>query len=94
MNKCSPEAIREFIIRRFAAQFQAAKIDPQTVADDFDLLVRGVVDSLGVMQLISEIEDEFKIEVDMEAMDVDQLTVVGPLCRYVAQAAKPRSEKT
>jgi hypothetical protein len=34
--------------------------------------------------MISAIEEDFQIKLDLEALDAEQITVLGPLSRYVA----------
>lgn len=65
--------------------------DPEAViagaSDDLDLRESGVIDSLGFIELVAAIEDALGIEVDFEALDPGQITVLGPLARHVhAQA--------
>ena len=58
---------------------------PGELADDCDLLLSGMIDSLGLLDLMSAIQQHCQREIDFEALDPEQLTVVGPLCRYVSQ---------
>lgn len=53
--------------------------------DDFDLHAEGVVDSLGFLELITEIEIRIGCEIDFEGLDPELLTRVGPLARYIAE---------
>ncbi len=75
--------LRELILTRLAAPLLANGLTPDAVPDDFDLLREGVVDSLGFVELIGVIEAAVGMPVDFEDLDPEQLTVVGPLCRYV-----------
>lgn len=77
--------IRAFLERRFARQLEALNIGPGGLPDDLDLVTRGVIDSLGLVELIAALDEEFGLAVDFEDLDPDQLTVVGPFCRHVAQ---------
>jgi len=82
--------VREYLGKRFASQFAALGFDPNQVPEDLDLLERGVIDSLGLIELIAAVDEEFNLAVDFEQMDPEHLTIVGPFCRYVAAAsAKP-----
>ena len=81
------EDVRALILSASGAPVQ----DPEAViagaSDDLDLRDSGVIDSLGFIELVAAIEDAFGIEVDLEAIDPDQITVLGPLARHVhAQA--------
>jgi len=61
---------------------------PAEIGDDFDFLLSGVIDSFGVLEMISSIEDQFRIRLDMATLDAEQITIVGPLSVYVAQHAR------
>ena len=87
MSAATADAVAAFVRDALADELAAAGIDPAEVGDDFDLHERGVIDSFGVLELIGDVEDRFGIEVDFEAMDPEELTVVGPFSRYVAGAA-------
>jgi hypothetical protein len=39
----------------------------------------------------SALEEEFQIQLDWATLDAEQITVLGPLSRYVAENAKARS---
>ena len=58
------------------------------VPGDFDFLLSGVMDSFGILEMVSSIEDEFRIQLDMATLDPEQITILGPLSRYVAENAK------
>ena len=58
---------------------------PEALADDFDFLLNGVIDSFGILEMISALEEAFQIELDLAALDAEQITVLGPLSRYVAE---------
>lgn len=62
-------------------------MDPATVRDDFDFLLSGVIDSFGILEMVSSIEDEFHIQLDMATLDAEQITILGPLSAYVAEHA-------
>jgi acyl carrier protein len=81
------EDVRALILSASGAPFS----DPDAViagaSDDLDLRDSGMIDSLGFIELVAAIEDALGVEIDFEAMDPDQITVLGPLARHVhAQA--------
>ena len=84
MTTPTPDAVAAFVRAALSGPLHAAGVDPAAVGDDFDLLERGIIDSFGVLELIGDVEDHFGIEVDFEAMDPEELTIVGPFSRYVA----------
>ncbi len=65
--------------------------DPVEVPDSFDFLLSGVIDSFGILEMVSSIEDEFRIRLDLAALDAEQITILGPLSQYVAKNSKADS---
>ncbi len=95
MNSILAEKVRSFVLNRLTDPLTAKGLAPQDVPDDFDLLSEGVIDSLGIVELIATVQDEFRIEVDFDDLNAEELTVIGSLCRYIAQkgAASGNSDK-
>ncbi len=87
MNGLTPEKVRQFLLNKYAGAISATGADSGNVSDDFDFLVSGVIDSFGILEMISAVEDEFAIQLDMETLDAEQMTVLGPLSRFVASNA-------
>lgn len=85
MNRISAEEVRAFILDRLQSPLAAKGLSPPSVPDDFDLLTEGVIDSMGIVELISALEGQFDIRLDFEELDPENLTIVGPLCRYVEE---------
>ena len=71
--------VREFIV----ANFYVA--DPTTLDDDTSLLDRGIVDSTGVLEVISFLESTFGISVADEEMLPDNLDTIGRIAAFVAR---------
>jgi acyl carrier protein len=40
--------------------------------------------------MVSAIEDEFGLSLDLAALDAEQMTILGPLSDFVAQNAQPK----
>jgi acyl carrier protein len=96
MNDITPEKVRTFLLDRYADKIKGMGLDPATIPDTFDFLLEGAVDSLGILEMVSAIEKEFGLELDLAGLDAEQMTVLGPLAGYVAGHAKSmpgRSEK-
>lgn len=86
MIEASSEQIRTFLQQYILEKsVTGGKENPGELADDCDLLLSGMIDSLGLLDLMSAIQQHCQREIDFEALDPEQLTVVGPLCRYVSQ---------
>lgn len=90
MTELSPARIRDFLLTRYSAQITGAGFDPATLPDEFDFLLNGVIDSFGVLEMVGAIEDEFGVSLDLETLDAEQITVLGPLANFVAQHASAR----
>lgn len=76
--------VRTFILERVSDQLDAIGMRAEEVPDDFDLLFQGAIDSLGLLQLIADIEERFDMELDFEHLDMADLGVIGPFSRYIA----------
>ena len=80
----SAEIVRAFILERVDEELAAVGLTPLQTPDDYDLLGEGIIDSFGILDLITAVEDRFGVSLDFEAIDPDVVTVVGPLSGYVA----------
>ena len=58
---------------------------PASLTDDCDLLLSGFVDSLGLLELMTALQDHFGREIDFGELDAEQMTIVGPLRKFVAE---------
>lgn len=66
-----------------------------TAADapgDLDLRGSGMIDSLGFVEVIVGLEETLDLELDLEDMDPEQITVLDPLATYVAKLLQARAE--
>ena len=87
MNQVDPASVRVVIanyLRERASGFsgEAAELD-----DDYDLFLSGAIDSLGLLGLATMLQETFGDHIDFEELDAEEMTVVGPLCRFVAKQA-------
>lgn len=70
--------IRGFVERRLAAREGTA-----TVADDESLVDRGVVDSLGILQLVAFLEEKFGIRVGDEEISQENFRSIDAISKFV-----------
>jgi acyl carrier protein len=90
MKEITPETVRQFLLVNYLERIEALGLAPAELPDDFDLLLNGVIDSFGILEMISSIEEEFQVELDLAALDAEQITIVGPLSQFVAGNAKAK----
>jgi acyl carrier protein len=77
------EAVREAILDRVAEPLAAKGLTPSEVPPSFDLLLEGVIDSFGVVEMIVMLEQRFAVEFDLDDLPADDLTNVDALAEYV-----------
>lgn len=58
-------------------------LDGQQIRDDEDLLLSGLVDSLGVMSLVAHIEGEFGISIPFEEVLIENFETLEAIADYV-----------
>ena len=87
MTPLTANDVRRFLLNRFSARLTANGINPSDVGDNYDLIEAGIVDSLGLLEMIAAVEEHFNITVYFESMDPAQLPVVGVFSGIVAQNA-------
>ena len=88
MHNLSSTDIKSFVIEYLEKKvddviFKGLHIDD----DSFDFYKAGIMDSLGLVDLISEIETTFQVKVDFEEMDPEKFTIIGSFSDYVAKNA-------
>jgi acyl carrier protein len=88
MTQLTAQDVRAFVVETLDEQLRAAGADPAAIPDDFDLHRENVIDSLGILELITALEERFGVEIDYEELDPEELTIVGPFSRYVAERSR------
>jgi acyl carrier protein len=82
--------VRSFVLASVEQPLAAKGLTPANTPDDFDLFTEGVIDSFGIVELIGDLEDRFRVTLDFDGLDPDVVTIVGPLSRYVADLIDQR----
>jgi acyl carrier protein len=90
MKDVTLDNVRAFLLTRYYEPIIAMQLSLTEIPDDFDLLLSGVIDSFGILEMISAIEDEFQIQLDLALLDAEDITRIGPLARYIAESANRR----
>ena len=77
------DALRRFtvptaVVELFADEVRGRGFNPGALPDDFDFLLKGVIDSLSVLQMIGELEKRFPHGVPLPPNTEGLLLVKGP----------------
>ena len=78
------EFLRDYLERRLTGDGRA---EFGELTEDCDLLLSGMIDSIGLLELVSALQHFAGREIDFETLDPEQMTIVGPLCKFVAEQA-------
>jgi len=70
-------------IKHFIAQNLLYSADGFTYPDDASFLQEGIIDSLGVMQLVEFVEKDFRVSVNRLEVTPDNFDSVGKLAGFV-----------
>jgi acyl carrier protein len=76
--------VRAVIVSMLHQPLSASGFDAATLPDDFDFRARGVIDSLGFIQLLGALEVWFGGPIDLADVPPEGLTTIGMLSRHVA----------
>lgn len=87
MSDLTADTVRQFLLKKYSSTMTSMGLDPRQVPDDFDFAVSGVIDSFGILEMVGAVEDEFLIRLDLERLDAEQMTILGPFSQFVADNA-------
>ncbi len=74
------EDVRTFVLEELQKEYSLKKDGD---VDSIDYVAEGYMDSLGLLQFIAQIEDEFSIEFTEEELSSTEFKVVGSLIRMI-----------
>lgn len=74
--------MEEIIIKHIENELANEDIEDGLEASD-DLLGSGIIDSLGMMKLVTFVEEQFNIEVAPEEMIIENFMTVKNICEYI-----------
>jgi len=83
MASFSNQEVRTYLTNRYARQLQAMGFKPEELPDGFDFLRQGLIDSLGIMELLADVESHFGHSIDFEELDAEEMTILGPLATHI-----------
>jgi acyl carrier protein len=73
--------LQEYLDRELKANGRGTCGD---LSEDCDLLLTGLIDSLGLLELVTALAEHLGREIAFDDLEPEQMTIVGPLCRFVA----------
>lgn len=89
MSTLTPTDVRMFLKvylgRKLEANGRGACED---LPEDCDLLLSGMIDSISLLDLVAAIQEFAGREIDFEILDPEEMTIVGPLCRFVSEQVR------
>ena len=71
--------LSETTIRNFVIEFLKERNDGLDISGNINIMSSGIIDSIGFLELLSAIEDKFKIEIDFSELDPDEFTYLDNL---------------
>ncbi|GAA3095050.1 phosphopantetheine-binding protein [Streptomyces rectiviolaceus] len=80
--------IKKYLVEEFLLDIPADEL-----ADDYDLLANGVIDSLGLLTLVSWLEDRYRLDIDAMEIAPDNFRSVGDIEVFVASGDVPAGAK-
>jgi acyl carrier protein len=78
MSDVKNEVIRQFIVNKLVK-----KADQKNIADGDNIIMSGVIDSLGIMHLITFLEDKFKIKVKDDEILPENFESIESISNYL-----------
>lgn len=85
MNMQIPSTVRSFIAENFFYD------GVQALSEDDSLLEAGVIDSTGVLELVTFLESTYQIRVEDSDVVPDNLDTIGRIAAYVRRKLQPQS---
>lgn len=73
--------VRSFVIEKLEQQGRELETE---LTPESDLLLDGIIDSMGMLELTALVQDEYQRDLDFEDLDPERMTVVGAFCDYIA----------
>ena len=85
MSAVTPQDVRSFLVHYLSTKRSANQSAAcEDLPEDCDILLSGMIDSLGLLELVGAIQEFTGVDIDFEALDPEEMTVVGPLCAFVS----------
>lgn len=64
--------------------------DLQSIPDTLDLFDSGILDSLGFVQTVTALQQQFHAEIDISDASMEEVSTFKPFCQFVEKAIQQR----
>ena len=88
--KTDSDRVRAIIVECLERPLGELALDPCRLPADFDLMAGGLVDSLGFVELLSQLDARLGVELDFGDLEPGQLTRLDTLASHVASQLRAR----
>ncbi len=78
------DQIRAFVTERVRTLAREKGEAPEALDDDYNLMDSGLFDSVAFIQLITDVEETFDVELNFDDLDPEEFTSLGGLLRCAA----------
>jgi acyl carrier protein len=83
MIAASVKEVRSLILSRLHTFILDSGLHPDDLEDNIDLLTSGIIDSIGLVELLASLEGDLGITIDYSELDPESLTIVGRLSQFI-----------
>lgn len=80
--------IEKIVIRAISSISRRNISEIESLPINSDFLADGIIDSIGYLDLISEIEETVNIEIDLSLLDENDMTSISGLARHIKLVSK------
>jgi acyl carrier protein len=85
VTRIKPDMRLKSEIRQFVVDNFLYGRDDHTLGDDVSFLEKGIIDSTGVLELVSFIEEKYNVSVDDEELIPDNFDTLNNISSYVVK---------
>lgn len=82
------QQVQAFILAQVRDPARRLGIDDREIGGDFDLVGSGVVDSMRFLELLTSIEQEFGLQIDLDGVNFETITKRDGLVQIVVAASQ------
>jgi acyl carrier protein len=90
MNGITAEEIRGLLLEMYAGQLAQRGITPPDIGDEYDLLREGIIDSLGILEMLLNLEERFGGPLQLAGLDPEKIAQIGPISEYLEEQLRGR----